>query len=171
MATALNSSALVHQRRHLLSPPAMHGFVHDQCENFSFSVFLDLCMISVRVCGMVREREQIQLCRHRSPSGETGQSTRFATLKLNLPKSHGVPSDGRKKHINVTAGAQLRRTQSSPVQCNAASVKSGQECNESFPNVQRAFPTTLQGQFPTWWRRGALPMKSSCYIYVFFSAI
>ena len=50
---------LVHQLRHLLSlnaPSAMHGFVHDQCENFSFSVFLDLCMISVRVCGMVRER-------------------------------------------------------------------------------------------------------------------
>ena len=87
----------------------MHGFVHDQCENFSFSVFLDLCMISVRVCGMVREREQIQLCRHRSPSGETGQSTGFATLKLNLPKSHGVPSDGRKKHINVTAGLHWKR--------------------------------------------------------------
>ena len=39
--------------------------------------------------------------------------------------------------INITAGAQLRRTQSSPVQCNAASVRSGQECNESFPNVLR----------------------------------
>ena len=72
--------------------------------------------------------------------------------------------------INITAGAQLRRTQSSPVQCNAASVKSGQECNESFPNVQRAFPTTLKDNFQLG-GGGALPMKSSCYIYVFFSTI
>ena len=70
--------------------------------------------------------------------------------------------------INITAGAQLRRTQSSPVQCNAASVKSGQECNESFPNVQRAFPTTLQGQFPTWWRRGASNEVQLLHLCVFF---
>ena len=70
--------------------------------------------------------------------------------------------------INITAGAQLRRTQSSPVQCNAASVKSGQECNESFPNVQRTFPTTLQGQFPTWWRRGASNEVQLLHLCVFF---
>ena len=96
---------LVHQLRHLLSlnaPSAMHGFVHDQCENFSFFCIFgfmhDQCE-SLRDGESVRERADFDpTVPPPHPICFTIQSTRFATLKLNLPKSHGVPSDGRKTH-------------------------------------------------------------------------
>ena len=108
MATALNSSALVHQPRHLLSPPAMHGFVHDQCENFSFSVFLDLCMISVRVCGMVRERADPTV----PPPQPIWRDRPIHGIRHTQAESTKIPWSAirwPKKHINVTAGLHWKR--------------------------------------------------------------
>ena len=75
------------------SASAMHGFVHDQCENFSFFCIFgfmhDQCE-SLRDGESVRERADFDpTVPPPHPICSTIQSTRFATLKLNLPKSHG----------------------------------------------------------------------------------